>query len=59
MVDGIVEEPPGGAHQDHDEAARRLDRAIYEALSALERLGPEELVEHRYQRFRKLGAVVA
>ncbi len=59
VVDGIVEEPPGGAHQDHDEAARRLDRAIYEALSALERLGPEELVEHRYQRFRKLGAVVA
>lgn len=59
VVDAVVEEPPGGAHQDHDEAARRLDRAIHEALSALERLGPEELVEDRYQRFRKLGAVVA
>lgn len=59
VVDGVVEEPPGGAHQDHDEAARRLDNAIYEALSALERLGPEELVEDRYQRFRRLGAVMA
>jgi len=59
VVDGIVEEPPGGAHQDHDEAARRLDNAVYEALSSLERLGPEELVEDRYQRFRRLGAFMA
>jgi acetyl-CoA carboxylase carboxyl transferase subunit alpha len=59
IVDQIVEEPPGGAHQDHDDAARRLDRAIWEQLSKLSRLSPEELREDRYQRFRRLGAFVA
>lgn len=59
VVDGIIEEPPGGAHQDYDEAARRLDRTLYETLSSLERLGPEELAEDRYQRFRKIGAYLA
>jgi acetyl-CoA carboxylase carboxyl transferase subunit alpha len=59
IVDQIVEEPPGGAHQDHDDAARRLDRAIWEQMSRLSRLSPDELREDRYQRFRRLGAFVA
>lgn len=59
VVDAIVEEPTGGAHQDHDEAAVRLDRAIFAQLSALDALSPEELVEDRYRRFRGLGAFVA
>ena len=58
-VDGIVEEPPGGAHQDPDEAARLLDRSLYEALASLSGLSPDELREDRYQRFRKLGSFVA
>lgn len=59
VVDAIVEEPPGGAHQDHDDAARRLDRAIGEHLAELSRLSADELREDRYQRFRRLGAYVA
>ena len=59
IVDSIVEEPPGGAHQDHDDAAKRLDRAIYENLTRLSQLSPDELREDRYQRFRKLGAYLA
>ncbi|MFO0756670.1 MAG: acetyl-CoA carboxylase carboxyltransferase subunit alpha [Byssovorax sp.] len=58
VVDAIVEEPTGGAHQDHDDAAARLDRAIFAQLSALEGLSPEELIEDRYRRFRNLGAVL-
>jgi len=58
-VDAIVEEPAGGAHQDPDEAARRLDRALYEALVSLDGLSPEQMREDRYQRFRRLGAFVA
>jgi acetyl-CoA carboxylase carboxyl transferase subunit alpha len=54
-----VEEPPGGAHQDHDDAARRLDRMIWDQLGRLSRMPPEELKEDRYQRFRRLGAFVA
>lgn len=59
VVDAIVEEPPGGAHQDHDEAARRLGRAISGQLSALSSLSADELCEDRYQRFRRLGAFIA
>jgi acetyl-CoA carboxylase carboxyl transferase subunit alpha len=58
-VDAIVEEPPGGAHQDHDEAARKLDRALYEALMSLSDLEPDALREDRYQRFRRLGSFMA
>ncbi len=58
-VDGIVPEPPGGAHQDHDTAARLLDRAVYDALASLDGLSPEAMREDRYQRFRKLGAFMA
>jgi acetyl-CoA carboxylase carboxyl transferase subunit alpha len=59
IVDVIVDEPPGGAHQDHDVAARLVDRAIFEQLSALSALDPEELKDDRYERFRRLGAFVA
>jgi acetyl-CoA carboxylase carboxyl transferase subunit alpha len=56
VVDGVVEEPPGGAHQDHDEAARRVGRAISQHLGELSRLSPRELCDDRYDRFRTLGA---
>ncbi len=58
-VDAIVDEPPGGAHQDHDAAARLLDRALYEALVSLDGLSRDELRDDRYQRFRRLGSFVA
>ncbi len=59
VVDSIVDEPPGGAHQDHDAAAKQLDSALYTELKALSALSPEELRADRYDRFRKLGAFVA
>jgi acetyl-CoA carboxylase carboxyl transferase subunit alpha len=57
VVDSIVDEPPGGAHRDHDEAARRLDAFLFPTLASLDHLGPAELKQDRYDRFRKLGAV--
>jgi acetyl-CoA carboxylase carboxyl transferase subunit alpha len=59
IVDFIVDEPPGGAHQDHDCAARLLDKALFAQLSQLSELGPEALKEDRYLRFRRLGAFIA
>jgi acetyl-CoA carboxylase carboxyl transferase subunit alpha len=60
VIDQIVEEPAGGAHQDHDEAARKVQKAIVEALAGLDALGgPDALVEQRYRRFRAIGAVSA
>src|ERR1700722_2137328 len=59
VVDSIVEEPPGAAHQDPRAAAKLLDLALNDALSELLQLTPDELVEQRYQRFRAMGAFVA
>lgn len=55
VVDTIVPEPLGGAHTDPAETCRRVGDAVAAALSELERLRPEELVDRRYERFRSLG----
>lgn len=57
VVDRVVEEPAGGAHQDHRAAAKLVDNALHEALSDLLQKTPEELVRGRYDRFRDLGAI--
>jgi acetyl-CoA carboxylase carboxyl transferase subunit alpha len=59
VVDEVVEEPPGGAHQDHDGAAARLDEALARALDELGQMSGAELVAHRYRRFRHLGDFAA
>ncbi len=58
VVDFIIGEPPGGAHQDFDAAAKSVESALADGLGALAHLGPTELREHRYRRFRSLGAVI-
>jgi acetyl-CoA carboxylase carboxyl transferase subunit alpha len=59
VVDRIVDEPAGGAHQDADVAARLVESALADALRELEPLSPEDLAEDRYQRFRRIGAFIA
>jgi acetyl-CoA carboxylase carboxyl transferase subunit alpha len=59
VVDRIVDEPAGGAHQDAPAAARLVDAAIWAALRELEELGAAELVADRYQRFRAIGSLLA
>ncbi len=52
LVDGIIEEPLGGAHKDYDAAAEKLKKAILKALKEFEGYTPEQLKEQRYKRFR-------
>jgi len=56
VVDAILDEPPGGAHQDHALMARRLDAALTAQLDALLPLSPDQLREDRYRKFRAIGA---
>ncbi|HHH11673.1 MAG TPA: acetyl-CoA carboxylase carboxyltransferase subunit alpha [Sorangium sp.] len=58
VVDAVVDEPTGGAHQNYDAAAELVREAIRTALDELAPLSGEALAEHRYARFRKLGAFV-
>ena len=55
LIDEIVPEPEGGAHNDHDAAAKLLDVALSRALADVSKLSPKELLEQRYQKFRRMG----
>ena len=55
LVDAIIPEPPGGAHEDMDEAARLLGEALERHLKSLEARSSEQLAEDRYTKFRKMG----
>ena len=55
LIDGIIPEPAGGAHEDPAQAAALLGDALDRNLSELSRLAPGELRRQRYERFRTLG----
>lgn len=55
LVDDIVPEPPGGAQEDPDAAAESLRKQLLGRLNELEVLTPDQLVEHRYAKFRMMG----
>jgi acetyl-CoA carboxylase carboxyl transferase subunit alpha len=55
LIDGIIPEPPSGAHEDHDEAARLVKEQLVRSLRELSTLSSREAVERRYDKFRKMG----
>jgi acetyl-CoA carboxylase carboxyl transferase subunit alpha len=55
IVDEIVPEPEGGAHTDHEAAARFLDVVLDRQLVALTNQPVKELLAARYDKFRKMG----
>lgn len=55
VVDDVIEEPLGGAHRDRLLMARRLKQYLRTQLRELTKVPVDELVEKRYQRFRKFG----
>jgi acetyl-CoA carboxylase carboxyl transferase subunit alpha len=57
IVDGVVPEPLGGAHQDPDAAATAVDAAVSAALAEVAALDTATRLQVRYDRFRRLGAL--
>ncbi len=55
VIDEIIPEPPGGAHRDHREIGNTLKTHLLRQLRSLQGLHPEQLLERRYQRFRRMG----
>ncbi len=55
VIDGIIDEPRGGAHRDHRAAADALAATVAAALDELSDLEPAALVDQRIRRFRALG----
>jgi acetyl-CoA carboxylase carboxyl transferase subunit alpha len=55
LIDEIIPEPPGGAHEDADAAAELLKVSLRAGLAELGKLTANELVQQRYTKFRKMG----
>jgi acetyl-CoA carboxylase carboxyl transferase subunit alpha len=55
VIDGVIPEPPGGAHRNWQAAAQAIQRAVGAALAELTALSPGELVQQRYAKFRRMG----
>ena len=55
IVDEVIPEPEGGAHNDPEQTAASVDRQLREGLKALKSLSAEQLVLQRSRRFRVLG----
>ena len=58
LVDEIVEEPIGGAHNDHQAMAGHLKTVILDALAELSALDPQERIDQRIEKFCAMGVVV-
>ena len=55
IIDGVIPEPLGCAHADPEETARRIGQTLEQALNELGKISPQQLVDARYRKFRKLG----
>ncbi|RQW05061.1 MAG: acetyl-CoA carboxylase carboxyltransferase subunit alpha [Calditrichaeota bacterium] len=55
IIDKIIKEPHGGAHWDHEAAARILKKHLLEEINRLKEIPPAELVEKRIEKFSRMG----
>ncbi len=58
IVDEIVAEPEGGAHQEYDSIAANLGTALRRNLQRLSKVPIDELLKKRYEKFRRIGSFV-
>lgn len=55
LVDEVIPEPMGGAHQDHDAVINALREAISRNLDELSKIPMDQLLQQRYEKFRRIG----
>ncbi len=55
VVDDVIEEPLGGAHRDHHQMAARMKMYLLKCLRDLVGTQTEQLIDNRYQKFRRMG----
>ena len=55
IIDGIIEEPTGGAHTDHEDMAMRLKKVIVDHINELEQFDAEERINQRIAKYSGIG----
>ena len=56
IVDEIITEPIGGAHQDYDTISASIKLSLLKNIAELSKFSQEELLQRRYQRLLNIGA---
>ena len=56
IIDGIIEEPNGGAHRDKEGAGKSLKKAILTNIRELQKLPVNILIENRVNKYSAMGA---
>ena len=59
IIDGMINEPIGGAHTDYQATALEMKNAISSSLEELSRYSKDELKAQRYDKFRKMGCFLS
>ncbi|SHN05956.1 acetyl-CoA carboxylase carboxyl transferase subunit alpha [Gracilibacillus kekensis] len=57
IIDQVISEPLGGAHRDHVTQALSISTVLDESLQELEGLDNTSLLEHRFEKYKKIGEV--
>ncbi|MBX3165406.1 MAG: acetyl-CoA carboxylase carboxyltransferase subunit alpha [Bacteroidetes bacterium] len=57
LIDGVVPEPLGGAHRNHEEIFATVKQEILKHLKDLKKLNPEERINQRIEKFSSMGVV--
>ena len=55
IIDDVIPEPAGGAHDDHEQAAKLVDESLQKHFDALKNKSADELVKSRYDKFRTMA----
>ena len=55
LIDSIIKEPLGGAHRDHDKAAKAVKKEIKKSIEELSAMEASERCEARINKFTKMG----
>ncbi|MHC5537210.1 acetyl-CoA carboxylase carboxyltransferase subunit alpha [Singulisphaera rosea] len=58
IIDDVIPEPLAGANRDHREAASNLKSWLLRSLRELSDLPKDELLQRRYDKFRKIGVFI-
>jgi acetyl-CoA carboxylase carboxyl transferase subunit alpha len=57
LIDGIIPEPVGGAHRNHEEIFANVKSEILKQLKELKKLKPEKRIDERIEKFAAMGVV--
>ncbi len=55
LVDEVIPEPLGGAHQSHEQATETFKKTVLKHLKKLQEIPIDKLIAQRYEKFRKIG----